>query len=92
MINQLSRADGQPTPYFFRGITGVNPAGVYPYVLSSLTLDHRYPCSPLCRGLTVAPWFSRSAAAVAPMVELDLVWQLMQDVSTRTLPIIASQS
>ena len=89
MINQLNRASGQPTPYFFRGPIGVNPAGVNPHVSEDLTLDYRYLCSPLCRGLPTAPWF-RPAAAVAPMIELDLAWQLAQDVSI--LPVTASQS
>lgn len=89
MINQLNRGDGQPTPYFFRGPTGGNPAGVNHYVSQHLMLDFHYPCSPVCRGLPVAPWFN-PAAAVAPMIELDLARQLMQDVST--LAEVPSQS
>ena len=81
MINQLNREGGQPTPYFFRGPIGTNPAGVNHYVSTHLTLDYHYPCSPVCRGLPVAPWYN-PAAAVAPMIELDLTQQLMQDVNT----------
>ena len=88
MINQLNRGDGQPTPYFFRGPVGINPAGVNHYVSTHLTLDYHYPCSPVCRGLPVAPWYN-PGAAVAPMIELDLSRQLMQDVST--LPETPSQ-
>ena len=83
MINQLNRGDGQPTPYFFRGPVGISPAGVNHYVSTHLTLDYHYPCSPVCRGLPVAPWYN-PAAAVAPMIELDLSRQLMQDVCTLT--------
>ena len=83
MINQLKRGDGQPTPYFFRGPVGVHPAGVNNYIYTHLTMDYRYPCSPVCRGLPVAPWYN-PAAAVAPMIELNLSQQLMQDVSILT--------
>ena len=88
MIYQLKREGGQPTPYFFRGPIGISPAGVNHYVSTHLTLDYNYPCSPVCRGLPVAPWYN-PAAAIAPMIELDLTRQLMQDVNTP--PEIPSQ-
>ena len=75
-------------------MTGINPNGVIPHISAQLTLDYRYPCGPLCRGLPVAPWLIPPAkvalvAPVAPMVELDLALQLAQDVST--LPESPSQ-
>lgn len=70
MIHQLNRSDGQPTPYFIRGKTGL-----IPYATAHLELDYGYPCSPHCRGLDVPPWLG-SAAAPAPMLELDRAVQL----------------
>ncbi|KAM0801336.1 hypothetical protein BDR22DRAFT_888644 [Usnea florida] len=70
MIHQLNRSNGQPTPYFIRGKTGP-----IPYATAHLTLDYGYPCSPHCRGLAVPPWLG-SAAAPAPMLELDRTVQL----------------
>lgn len=78
MINQLHRRNGQATPYFFIGPTGMNI-----YATAHLTSEYRYPCNPHCQGVVVAPWLGRAAAA-APMKQLDLAWQLAQDVSTLT--------
>ncbi|CAF9908399.1 hypothetical protein IMSHALPRED_006663 [Imshaugia aleurites] len=76
MINQIRRRSGQPTPYFVRG-----PPGQYDRAVALLLLDYTYPCGPHCRGLVVIPaWQGRSAAAVAPMIELDLEWQKAQDI------------
>ena len=55
MINQLNRRNGQPTPYFFRGPTGMNPYGVNLYSAAHLTLDYHYLCSLHCRGVQMAP-------------------------------------
>lgn len=83
MINQLTRRDGRPTPYFV-----VQPPGLLPHAMAHLQLDYRYPCGPHCRGLTVAPWQGTAAAAVAPMIELDLYGQLALDVSTLIHPAL----
>lgn len=88
MINQIRRRSGQPTPYFVRG-----PPGQYDRAVALLLLDYTYPCGPHCRGLVVIPaWQGRSAAAVAPMIELDLEWQKAQDVSTLLATIYLSSS
>ncbi|KAL9135089.1 MAG: hypothetical protein Q9175_003718 [Cornicularia normoerica] len=73
MIHQLNRSNGQPTPYFVRA-----PTGPIPYATAHLMSDYSYPCSPHCRGVAVAAWLG-SAAAPAPMKELDLALQLAQD-------------
>lgn len=76
MINQLNRRNGQPTPYFV-----IAPPGLIPHSTAHLTVNYGYLCSLHCRGIAFAPWL-RSAAAVAPMKELNLAQQLAQDVST----------
>lgn len=75
VINQLHRRNGLLTPYFVIG-----PPGQIPHAVAHLFLNYSYPCGPHCRGLIVAAWQGRSAAAVAPMIELDLDQQKAQDV------------
>lgn len=87
MILQCVGSDGRILPYF---IIGPDPKEE-PVLNTSacLTSDYHYPCSYHCIGLSM-PWKGGLATAVAPMILLDTVRLLEEDVRTHSTALLGS--
>ena len=86
MILQCIGSDDRILPYF---IIGPHPQVDSVLRTSAcLTSDYHYPCSYHCIGLSM-PWNGGTATAVAPMILLDTVRLLAEDVRTHSTALLA---